>query len=408
MKIYNNNPFNHYSQLNLIAARIAGVEFTEVFIAFDDQKKPEFLKINPTGKVPCAETPEGTIFESGAIARYIARLHPEKGLYGSTVYESGLVDQWVDFVATGMPSSLATITYQTAGRQESNAATYSQAIKDVREQLTIIEKHLQKSGSNYLVGNTITIADIKLIVAVGSLFRIVLDEGSRKAFPALTKYIGEHTKRPEFREFMGNFKFAKKMLKPPVPKKEEKKEEKKVEKKKEAKDEEEDPTEEKKKPSKLLSLPPTQFDLYNYKTFFVNHLNKREAIQDLWKQFDANGFSLWKLHYDKAEGEGELLYKTNNLVGGFLQRLDNDFRRFSLGVHGIYGEEPKLEVIGCYLVRGTDLPEEFVDHPSFEYYKSTKLDHTKAEDKKIFEDYLCANEDDLVEGRRYREGKYWK
>ncbi|RZC56978.1 hypothetical protein C5167_015823 [Papaver somniferum] len=33
-------------------------------------KAPEFLKMNPLGKVPVLETPEGAIFESNAIAHY--------------------------------------------------------------------------------------------------------------------------------------------------------------------------------------------------------------------------------------------------------------------------------------------------------------------------------------------------
>ena len=36
---------------------------------------------------------------------------------------------------------------------------------------------------------------------------------------------------------------------------------------------------------------------------------------------------------------------TANLVGGFLQRLEH-FRKYALGVHGVYGEEPNLEIRG--------------------------------------------------------------
>jgi len=37
---------------------------------FVTTKTPEFLKMNPIGKVPVLETPDGPIFESNAIARY--------------------------------------------------------------------------------------------------------------------------------------------------------------------------------------------------------------------------------------------------------------------------------------------------------------------------------------------------
>jgi len=37
-----------------------------------------------------------------------------------------------------------------------------------------------------------------------------------------------------------------------------------------------------------------------------------------WENYDPNGFSLWKVKYDKYEGEGQIVHVTNNLVGGYL------------------------------------------------------------------------------------------
>ena len=39
-----------------------------------EHKSAAFLAKNPLGKVPVLETPHGCLFESGAIARYVARL----------------------------------------------------------------------------------------------------------------------------------------------------------------------------------------------------------------------------------------------------------------------------------------------------------------------------------------------
>ena len=48
------------------------------------------------------------------------------------------------------------------------------------------------------------------------------------------------------------------------------------------------------------------------------------------------------------------------------------------------------------------------DHPSFEYYKTRKLDHTKEEDRKLAEDFWCADEEEKILGLRYREGRYFR
>lgn len=83
-------------------------------------------------------------------------------------------------------------------------------------------------------------------------------------------------------------------------------------------------------------LPETKFNLFDFKTLIVNAPNKKDAIQFLWDNFDENGFSFWKITYQKYEGEGEKLFMTNNLANGFLQRLEH-FRKYCFGAWGVYG-----------------------------------------------------------------------
>ena len=72
-------PGNFRAFKALIAAEYAGVE-----IAVKDVDAKAAAKLSPTGKVPVLETPQGTIFESNAIARYVARLRSDADLYGRT------------------------------------------------------------------------------------------------------------------------------------------------------------------------------------------------------------------------------------------------------------------------------------------------------------------------------------
>jgi hypothetical protein len=64
-------------------------------------------------------------------------------------------------------------------------------------------------------------------------------------------------------------------------------------------------------------------------------------MQLFWEKLDRQGWSLHHMHYDMYEGEGVVTYQTENLLEGFLTKLDF-FRRFSFGSLGIYGEEPNL------------------------------------------------------------------
>mgnify|MGYP001561911369 CR=1 FL=1 len=55
-------------------------------------KSKEYKQKCLTGKFPCLETSDGTLFESAAIARYFARLNPDKHLAGMNNRESSEID----------------------------------------------------------------------------------------------------------------------------------------------------------------------------------------------------------------------------------------------------------------------------------------------------------------------------
>ena len=89
---------NVHALQSLIVARYNGVDIElPPFEMGKDNKTKAFLAKSPMGKVPVLETPEGCICEAGAIARYVARIRADSNMYGSSFFEAGLVDQWVEF-----------------------------------------------------------------------------------------------------------------------------------------------------------------------------------------------------------------------------------------------------------------------------------------------------------------------
>lgn len=105
-----------------------------------------------------------------------------------------------------------------------------------------------------------------------------------------------------------------------------------------------------------------------------------------WKNYDPKGYSIWYIKYNKVQGEGKILFQTNNLMNGFLQRLDT-FRKYAFGIIGVYGDEPHLDIKGIWAWRGVDKPAEILEHPSYEYYEWKKLDETNEADRKLLEEY---------------------
>jgi glutathione S-transferase len=65
-----------------IALEEAGAEYTTVRLDFknNDQQKPEYLKVNPKGRVPALVTDKGILTETPAILAYIAQVFPKAGL----------------------------------------------------------------------------------------------------------------------------------------------------------------------------------------------------------------------------------------------------------------------------------------------------------------------------------------
>jgi glutathione S-transferase len=60
----------------------AEVEFEAVRIDFknEEQLSTKFLRINPKGRVPVLDTPEGILTETPALLLYISQTNPDKNL----------------------------------------------------------------------------------------------------------------------------------------------------------------------------------------------------------------------------------------------------------------------------------------------------------------------------------------
>jgi len=194
------------------------------------------------------------------------------------------------------------------------------------------------------------------------------------------------------------------------PKKEVKKEEKKEKEEKKPKkddDDEDDEPKEKKEKNPLDSLPPSTFNLFDFKTLFVNAKDKSEAVKFFFDNFDKNGYSVYWVRYIKDETTGKVLFLTNNLMKSAIQKLD-DMRKYAFAVEGVHGEEPNLEIRGVWVWRGVGVPERIQEE--LELYELKPLNTDAEQDRKLIADYWThMNEDeDTVDGLKVRTSIYYK
>ncbi|KAL7602478.1 hypothetical protein Lser_V15G24224 [Lactuca serriola] len=370
----------------LIAAEYVGVEIkmAENFQMGVSNKTPEFIKMNPIGKVPVLETPDGPIFESNAIARYVASLKPESSLLGSSLIEYGQIEQWIDFSTLELDANLRGWAMPRVGYSPYIKPAEENYISAVKRGLGALNTHL--ASRTFLVGDSVTLADIIMTCNLAFKFKVVLTKSFTSEFPHFERYFWTMVNQPKFSKIIGEIKQTETV--PPIPSakkpeakpKSEPKNEAKKEKASKPKPEPEAAPEEEEAPkpkakNPLDLLPPSPMVLDDWKRLYSNtKTNFREvAIKGFWDMYDPEGYSLWFCNY-KYNDENTVSFVTMNKVGGFLQRMDLA-RKYAFGKMLIIGNEPPFKVKGLWLFRGTEIPKFVMDECyDMELYEWTKVD----------------------------------
>ncbi|KAF3783812.1 Elongation factor 1-gamma [Nymphaea thermarum] len=381
----------------LIAAEYVGVK-VELAKNFDmgSSKTPEFLKMNPIGKVPVLETPDGPVFESNAIARYVVRLKGDAGLYGSSLIDYGHVEQWIDFASLEIDANIMLWLRPRMGFAVYLPPAEESAIAALKRALGALNTYL--ACHTYLVGHSVTLADIVMTCNLYLGFSRLMTKSFTSEFPHVERYFWTLVHQPNFHKILGEVKQTESVppiqsvKKPGQPKEAAKpkaKEEPKKEVKKEAPkpkvvedaDEEEAPKPKPKNPLDLL--PPSKMILDEWKRLYSNtKTNFREvAIKGFWDMYDPEGYSLWFCDY-KYNDENTVSFVTLNKVTGFLQRMDLT-RKYAFGKMLIIGSEPPFKVKGVWLFRGQEIPpfvlEECYDMELYDWRKVDINDEAQKE-----------------------------
>ena len=191
-----------------VAANYAGVELA--LNEIDEAKRKEYLKRNPTGFVPTLEAPEGPLYQSNAILRYIARNSKNAKLYGSSPFEQALVDQWLDWNLSELEPALLAHSGAYLGFAPYVQEIQTASNKDFTKALQILNNHL--GGRNYIAGDNISIADITLASTLNFAFQWLLDEKQRKNLSNVTKWYAAITSQDNWKSVYGRTLLCKKAL----------------------------------------------------------------------------------------------------------------------------------------------------------------------------------------------------
>jgi glutathione S-transferase len=158
-------PMSTASITELVLAELAiPFEKVNVDIQKGDTKKPEFLKINPNGKVPVIVHDGTVIFESSAITMYLGEMFGvEKKLYPAQGPKRGEAMKWIAWTNVTLGDAVSRWTRNTTSwypAEQHNAKAAEAAKADIDTCLRVLDGSLE--GKEFLCGSDYTLADTHL------------------------------------------------------------------------------------------------------------------------------------------------------------------------------------------------------------------------------------------------------
>ena len=139
-----------------------GVDFEPVRVNLlaAEHQRPEFLKINPAGKIPVLVDGDLVLTESVAIVLYLAEKYADKGLLPAGLEERAQVNRWLLFAATELEQPLWRISRHTALYPEEQRLPGDVILagREFKDMAAVLEKHMQ--GRQFVAGDSVTVADL--------------------------------------------------------------------------------------------------------------------------------------------------------------------------------------------------------------------------------------------------------
>lgn len=156
----------------LLALEVKKIPYASRLLEFSKRqhKAPEYLALNPRGKVPTIRDGEFVLWESLAILAYLDRKVPEPPLFGHTPEDTGRVWKAIFEVV----NYLEPAGYQIAGpiffnKAEERAEEIRAGIEPLHAELKLMEARLSRSP--WLAGGEISAADIVAYPLVETVLR---------------------------------------------------------------------------------------------------------------------------------------------------------------------------------------------------------------------------------------------
>ncbi len=183
------------------AAEETGAEYELVATDFGaDSKQPEYLKLNPNGRIPTLVDGELVLFESMAINLYLAKK------FGGDLYPRDEADearaiQWSFWGMTELEPKLMQMVLHKVMLPEDQRrpAVVAAAENDIVRPLDVLDAHL--GSRDHVLGGEFTVADLNV---AGALMLASFAGFDISRWGNATKWLDRCTARPALARAQGN------------------------------------------------------------------------------------------------------------------------------------------------------------------------------------------------------------
>ncbi|MFQ6240401.1 glutathione S-transferase family protein [Sinorhizobium meliloti] len=192
MKLYGLGPTRSLRALWALQELDAEFEFVRVNILAGENLHPDFLRLNPAGKLPVLVDGDFVLTESAAIVMYLAEKYGDKGLMPADLKERAQAYRWSLFAVTELEQPLWRIAKHTFLYPEDKRLPEDIALarEEFAAMAAVLDRHMD--GRAFIVGHNITVADC--------VTAYVLDWGNENglidSFPNLKAYLERMYARP--------------------------------------------------------------------------------------------------------------------------------------------------------------------------------------------------------------------
>lgn len=187
MRLYDYLPSGNGYKVRLLLAHLEiPYELVQLDIVKKETRTPEFLTINPNGRIPALQLDDNRVlWESNAIIWYLAA---GTSLRPNDAWLQAEAMQWMCFEQYSHEPYIATVRHWIAHLGRADDPAWAEEIRERRQSglaaLSVMEKHL--ASRHFFVADCYTVADIALFA-----YTHVADEGGfdLTAYPAVRGWI---------------------------------------------------------------------------------------------------------------------------------------------------------------------------------------------------------------------------